>query len=39
MEYVGEATEPVERSDAAELADALEPPTDDDSGMLLIDFR
>ena len=55
--YVGETTEPVERSDAAELADALEPfepfetrprPSgapqeppreDDDSGMLLIDFR
>ncbi len=43
-EYVGDATEPVTLSDAAQLSDAqlsaLEPPpTDDDSGMLLIDFR
>lgn len=41
-EYVGEATQPVALSDAAqlpELPEVLEPPTDDDSGMLLIDFR
>ena len=52
--YVGDTTEPVERSNAAELADTLEPfetrprssgapqeppRGDDDSGMLLIDFR
>ena len=40
--YVGEDTVPVALSDAGELPDfsePIEPPTDDDSGMLLIDFR
>jgi hypothetical protein len=36
-EYVGEATQPVALADAAEIPEP--PPTDDDSGMLLIDFR
>lgn len=37
--YVGEPTVPVVLSDAAELTEVADPPTDDDSGMLLIDFR
>ena len=37
--YVGEDTQPVALSDAAEISDVIDPPTDDDSGMLLIDFR
>ena len=37
--YVGEATQPVALADAAELPEIADPPTDDDSGMLLIDFR
>jgi ubiquinone/menaquinone biosynthesis C-methylase UbiE len=38
-EYVGEATVPVALADAGERPDTTEPPTDDDSGVLLIDFR
>jgi len=38
-EYVGEATQPVALSDAAGFPEVVEPPTDDDSGVLLIDFR
>jgi len=37
--YVGEATQPVALSDAAGFPEVIEPPTDDDSGVLLIDFR
>ena len=37
--YVGEATQPVVLSDAAGFPEVVEPPTDDDSGVLLIDFR
>ncbi|MEZ0577693.1 class I SAM-dependent methyltransferase [Nocardioides sp. MH1] len=40
--YVGEDTVPVALSDLGQvpdLAEPVEPPTDDDSGMLLIDFR
>ncbi|RHW26758.1 class I SAM-dependent methyltransferase [Nocardioides immobilis] len=37
--YVGEETQPVSLSDAAELPEIIDPPTDDDSGVLLIDFR
>jgi SAM-dependent methyltransferase len=40
-DYVGEPTVPVALADAAQLSDLpeIDPPTDDDSGMLLIDFR
>jgi len=37
--YVGETTQPVALSDAAEFPEVVDPPTDDDSGVLLIDFR
>ncbi len=38
-EYVGEETLPVSLSDAAERPEVVDPPTDEDSGVLLIDFR
>lgn len=38
-ERVGEPTQPVDLSDTPGSSDVVDPPTDDDSGVLLIDFR